>query len=120
MLRRIVRPKREEVAEDWLRLRNEELHNLYTSPNIIRVVKSRRVRWAGYVTRMGETKSACSILFVKPEGKRSLGTHRRRWEGSIRMHLKEIGLECLDFIRHSQNRDQWRGLLNTIMNLQVP
>jgi hypothetical protein len=76
MLRRIFGPKRDEVTEDWRKLHNEDLHNLYSSPNIIRMIKSRRMRWAGHVTRMGETRNASKILVGKPEGKRQLGRPR--------------------------------------------
>jgi hypothetical protein len=78
VLRRIFGPKRDDVTGDWRKLHNEELHKLYPSPNIIRMMKSRRMRWAGHVARMGETKDAYRILVGKPEGKRSLGRPRRR------------------------------------------
>jgi hypothetical protein len=93
VLRRIFVPKREEVVGGWRRLHNEELHNLYTSPKIIRVIKSRRIRWAEHLTRMGEMRNAYSIFFGKPERKGPLGKHRRRWEDNIRVYLREVGLE---------------------------
>jgi hypothetical protein len=82
------------VTGDWRKLHNEELHNLYSSPNIIRMIKSRKMRWAGHVARMGETTNAYRILVGKPEGKRPLG--RRRWVDNIKMYLREIGWYGLD------------------------
>jgi hypothetical protein len=78
VLRRIFGPKRDEVTGEWRKLHNEELHDLYSSPNIIRIIKSRRMRWAGHVTRMGEKRNACRLLVGKPEGKRPLGRPRCR------------------------------------------
>jgi hypothetical protein len=92
VLRRIFGPRRDDVTGDWRKLRNEELHNLYSSPNIIRMIKSRRMRWAGHVARMGETRNAYKILVGKPEGKRPLGRPRRRWVDNINMDLRQI--EC--------------------------
>jgi hypothetical protein len=91
VLRRIFGPKRDEVTGDWRKLHNEELHNLYSSSNIIRIIKSRRVRWAGRVARMGETRNAYTILVGKLEGKRQLGRPRRMWVDNIKMDLIEIG-----------------------------
>jgi hypothetical protein len=91
-LRRIFGPKREEVAGGWRRLHNEELHNLHTSPDIIRVIKSRRMRWAGHIACMGKMRNAYNILVGKPEGKRPLGRPRCRWK-NIRMDIKEIRWE---------------------------
>jgi hypothetical protein len=99
-------------------LHNEELHNLYSSPNIIRMIKSRRMRWAGHVARMGETRTASRILVGKPEGKRPLGRLRRRWVDNIKMDLGEIGWDGVDWIELAQDRDQWRALVNTVMNLR--
>jgi hypothetical protein len=117
MLRRIFGPKREEVAGGWRRLHNEELHNLYASPDIVRVIKSRRMGWAGHIGRMGEMKNACKILVGKWEGKRPLGRPRRRLEVNIRMDLKEIVWVTVDWILLS--RDQWRDFVNTVMNFRV-
>jgi hypothetical protein len=80
VLRRLFGPKRDEATGEWRKLHNEELHNLYSSPDIIRQVKSRRMRWAGHVTRMGEERKVYKVLVGKPEGKRPLGKPRRRWE----------------------------------------
>jgi hypothetical protein len=91
ILRRIFGPKRDEVTGEWRKLHNEELHNLYPYPDIIRQVKSRRMGWAGHVARMGEDRKVYKVLVGKPEGKRLLGRPRRRWEDGIIMDLREIG-----------------------------
>jgi hypothetical protein len=91
VLRRIFGPKRDEVTGEWRRLHNEELNDLNSSPNIIRVIKSRRMRWAGHVARMGEGRSVYSILVGIPGGRTPLGRHRRRWEDDIKMDLQEVG-----------------------------
>jgi hypothetical protein len=119
VLRKISGTKRDEVIEGWRKLHNEELHNLYCSPSIIRIIKS-RMRWAGQVARMGAKRKAYRILVGKPEGKRPLGRPTRRWEDNIRMDLREIGRGGMDWIDLAQNRDQWRALVNTVMNLRVP
>jgi hypothetical protein len=108
------------LTGDWRRLHNEELHNLYSSPNIIRMIKSRRLRWAGHVVRMEEKRNAYRILVGKPEGKRPLGRPRRRWVDNIKMDLREIRWDGMDWIELAQDRDQWRALVNTVMNLRVP
>jgi hypothetical protein len=89
--RRIFGPKRDDVTGDWRKLHNEKLHNLYSSPNIIRMIKSKRMRWAGRVARMEETRNAYRILVGKQEGKRPLGRPRRSWVDNIKMDLREIG-----------------------------
>jgi hypothetical protein len=104
----------------WRKLHNEELHNLYFSPNIIRMIKPRRMRWVGHVARMGETRNAYRILLGKPERKRPLGRPRRRWVDNIKMDLREIGWDGVDWSDLAQDRDQWRALVNTVMNLRVP
>jgi hypothetical protein len=91
VLRRIFGPKRDDVTEEWIKLHNDELHILYSSPNIIRQIKSRRLRWAGHVVRMREERNVYKVLMGNPEGKRPLERPRRRWEDGIRMDLKEIG-----------------------------
>jgi hypothetical protein len=108
------------VTGYWRKLHNEELHNLYSSPNIIRMIKSRRMRWAEHVARMGETRNAYRILVGKPEGKIPLGRPRRRWADNIKMDLREIGWDGRDWIELAQDKDQWRALLNTVMNLRIP
>jgi hypothetical protein len=120
VLRRIFGPKRVHVTGDWRKLHNEELHNLYYSPNTIRMIKSRRMRWAGHVGRMGEMRNVYRILVGNPEGKRPLGRPRRRWVDNIKMDLGEIGWDGVDWIELAQDRDQWRALVNTVMNLRVP
>jgi hypothetical protein len=118
VLRRIFGPKRDEVTGEKRKLHNE-LHILYSSPNIIRQIKSRRMRWAGHVARMGEERYVHRILMGKSEGKRPLGRPRRRWENGIRMDLREIGCRSVDWIQLAQDRDRWRALVNTVMNLRV-
>jgi hypothetical protein len=93
---------------------------LYSSHSIIRVIKARRMRWAGHVVCMGEVWGACIILVGKPEGRRPLGRHRRRWEDNIKMDLREIGFGDVDWIHLAQDRDRWWALVNTVMNLRVP
>jgi hypothetical protein len=94
VLRRIFGPKRDEVTGGWRKLHNEELHGLYSSPSIVRVIKARRMRWAGHVARMGEVRGAYNILVGRSEGRRPLGRPRRRWEDNIKMDLRGIGLGC--------------------------
>ena len=101
-------------------MHNEELSDLYSSPNIVQVIKSRRMRWAGHVARMGEERGACRVLVGKPEGKRPLGRPRRRWVYNIRMHLQEVGYGCMDWIGLAQDRDRWRTLVSAVMSLRVP
>jgi hypothetical protein len=104
----------------WTILRNEELHNLYSSPNIIKMAKSRRMRWTGHISRMGAKRNAYRLLVGNPEGKRPLGKPRHRWEDNIRADLKEMGWGGVDWIDLAQNRDMWRALVNMVMNLRVP
>jgi hypothetical protein len=106
VLRRIFGPKRDEVTGDWRKLHNEELHNFYSAPNLIRMYKSRRMRWAGHVARMGETRNACRILVGKPEAKTPLGRPRCRWVDSIKVDLREIGWDGRDWIDLAQDRYQ--------------
>jgi hypothetical protein len=106
VLRRIFGPKREEVTGEWRKLHSEELHNLYSSPDIIRQVKSRRMRWTGYIVRMGEDRKVYKVLVGKPEGKRPLVRPRPRWEDGIRIDLRDIGLGGVDWIRLAQDRDR--------------
>jgi hypothetical protein len=102
------------------KLHNEELHILHSSPNVIRTTKSRRMRLAGHVARMGEKRNAYRILVGKPEEKRSLGRPRHRWVDNIKIDLREIGRDVMDWIDLAQNRGRWRALVNTVMNLRVP
>jgi hypothetical protein len=112
VLRRIFGPKRDEVTGEWRRLHNEELHDLYSSPKIVRVIKSRRIRWTGHVARMVEHRGVYRVLVRKPEGKRPLGRHRRRWEDNIRMDLQDVGCRGVDWIGLYQDRDRWRALVS--------
>jgi hypothetical protein len=105
---------------DWRKLLNEELHNLYSSPSISRMIKSRRMRWAGHVARMVAKRNACRILVGKPTGKRPLGRPRRRWVDNIKMDLREIGYGGMDWIDLVQNSYERRALVNTVVNLRVP
>jgi hypothetical protein len=93
---------------------------LYSSPNIIRIIKSRRMRWAGHVAQMGEKRNVYRLLVGKPEGKRPLGRQRRRWMNNIKMDLLEIGLNVVDWIGLAQERYGWKDLRNSVMNLRVP
>jgi hypothetical protein len=108
------------VTGGWRKLHNEELHNLYSSPNIIRMRKSRRMRLAGHVARMGEKRNAYRILVGKPEGKRLLGKPRLRWVDNTEMDLREIGWGGMDWIDLAQDMNQLRALVNMVMNLRVP
>jgi hypothetical protein len=107
------------VTGEWRKLHNEELINLYSSPDIIRQVKSRRMRWAGHVARTGKERKVYKVLVGKPEGKRPLGRPRRRWEDGIRMDLRQFGLGGVDWIRLAQDRDRWRPVVSAVMNLRV-
>jgi len=98
VLRRIFGPRRNEVTREWRRLHNEELNDLYSSPNIVLVIKSRRMKWAGHVARMGEDRGVYRVLVGKPEGRRPLGRPRRRWVNNIRMDLQEVGCGHMDWI----------------------
>jgi hypothetical protein len=120
VMSRVFWRKRDEVTGEWRKLHNEELNDLYSLPNIVLVVKSRRMRWAGHVSRMGEERGVHRVLVGKPEGKRPLGKPRRRWEDNIKMDLQEVGLGCGDSIESAQNRDRWRALVSTVKNLRVP
>jgi hypothetical protein len=120
VLKRIFRPKRDEVTGGWRKLHNEKLHSLYSSPSIVRVIKARRMRWAGHMARMGKVRGAYNILVGRPEGRRPLGRPRRRCEDNIKMDVREIGFGDVDWIHWAQDRERWRDLVNTVMNLRVP
>jgi len=119
-LRRIFGPRRDEVTGEWRRLHNEELNNLYSSPNIVPMIKSRRMRWAGHVACMGEETGVHRVLVGKPEGRRPLVRPRRRWVDNIRMDLQEVGCGYMDWIGLAQDRDRWLTLVSAVMNLRVP
>jgi len=114
-----VNSKRDEVTGEWRKLHNEELRDLYSLPNIVRVLKSRRMRWAGHVARIEEGRGVHRVLVGKPEGKRPLVRPRRRWEDNINMGLWEVegGGDWMDL---AQDRDRWRALVNMVMNFRVP
>jgi hypothetical protein len=119
LLRRTFGLKRDEVTGGWRKLHNEELHNLYSSPSIIRLIKSRRVRGSWHVARRGKKRNAYRILVGSPEEKRPLRRTRRRWVDNIKMDLREIGWDGRDRIDLVQNMDQWRALVNTVMKPRV-
>jgi hypothetical protein len=119
VLRRIFGPKRDEVTGEWRKLHNEELRDLYSSQSLIRIIKSRRMRWAGHVARMGEKRNAYRLLIGKSEEKRPLGRPRRRWVDNIRMDLGEVEGGDVDWICLAQDRNRWRALVNSVLNLRV-
>jgi hypothetical protein len=119
VVKRISGTTRDEMAGGWRKLHNEELHKLYSSPYIITITTSRRIRWAGHVARMRAKRNACRVLVGVPEGKRPLGRSRRRWKKNNIIDLREIGCCGMDWIHLTQDRDQWRDLVTTVMNLQV-
>jgi hypothetical protein len=120
VLRKIFGPKRAEVMGEWRKLHNEELRDLYFSPSIIRIIKSRRMRWAGHVARMEGKRNAYRLLVGKPEGKRPLGRPRCWWVENIRTDLGVVGWGDVDWIGLAQNRNRWRALVNSVLNLRVP
>jgi len=120
VFRRIFGPRRDEVTGEWRRLHNEELNDLYTSPNTVRVIKSRRMRWAGHVARMCEERGAYRVLVGKPEGKRPLGRPRHRWVDNIRIDLQEVRCRYMDWIGLAQDRDRWQTIVSAVMNLRDP
>jgi len=106
VLRRIFGPRRDEITGEWRRLHNEELNDLYTSPNIVRVIKSTRMRWAGHVAHMDEERGVYRVLVGKPEGKRPLGRPRLRWVDNIKTNLQGVGCGYMDWIGRAQDRDR--------------
>jgi len=119
VLRRIFGPRKDEVTGEWRILHNDELNYLYSSPNIVQVIKSRRMRWAGHVACMGEEWGVYRSLVGKPQGKRPLGRPRRRWVDNIRMDLQEVGCGYMDWIGLAQDRERWRMLVSAVIN-RVP
>ena len=120
VLRRIFGPRRDEVTGEWRGLHNEELNDLYTSPNIVRMIKSRKMRRVGHVARMGEERGVYRVLVGKPEGRRPLRRPRRRWVDNIRMDLQEVGCGYMNWIGLAQDKDRWRTPVSAVMNLRVP
>jgi hypothetical protein len=115
----LFRPKREEDGW-WRKLYNDEVHSLYSSLNIVRVIKSRRMRWAGCVACTGEGRCVCRVLVGRPKGKRPLGGPRNRWEDNIKMDLTEIQIDGANWIHLAQDGVQWWAFVNMVMNLWVP
>jgi hypothetical protein len=115
---RLFGPEKDDVL--WRKLHNNELHSLYSSPSIVRMIKSRRMRWVGHVAHMGDGKGVYRVLVGTPEGKRSLGRPRHMWEGNIKMDLREMGIDEANWIWLAQNRVWWQALGNMVMNLWVP
>jgi hypothetical protein len=105
---------------EWRKLHNEELNDLYSSPNIVWGIKPRRMRWAEHVACVGERRGIYRFWMGEPEGKRPLGRPRHRWEDNIKMYLQEVGFRGMDWLKLAQDRDMWRALLNVVMNLRVP
>jgi hypothetical protein len=120
VLRRMFELKRDEMTERWRKLHNEEVHDLCSSPSIIRMIKSRRMRWVGHVARIGEKMNVYKLLAGKPEGKRLQERPRYRWVDNIKTDLVEIGWGGVDWIGLTEDRDKWRALVNVAMNLRVP
>jgi hypothetical protein len=120
VLRRVFGTKRDEVTRKLRKLYNEELSDLYYFPNIVRVVKSRRMRWAGHVVCMGEGRGVHRVLMGKLERKTRFGRPRRRWEDNIKMELQEVRGRCGDWAELAQDRERWRALVSTVMNFRVP
>jgi hypothetical protein len=120
VLRRIFGLKRDEVMGEWRKLHNEELCDFYSSPSIIRIIKSRRMRWAGHVARMGAKRNMYRLLVGKPEGKRLLRRPRHRWVDNFGMDLGEVGWGDVDWIGLARYRNRWRALVNLVMNLRIP
>jgi hypothetical protein len=120
VLRRIFGTKRDEVKGEWRKLHNKELHDLYSSQSIIRIIKSMRMRWAGHVARIGEKRNAYRLLVGKPEGKRPLGRQMRSWVDNIRLVLGEVGWGDVDWIGLAKDRNRWRARVKSVLNLRVP
>ena len=120
VLRRIFGPTKDEVTGEWRRLHNEELNDLYSSPNIVWVIKSRRMRWTGHVARVGDERGVYRFLVGKPDWRRPMRRPRRRWVDNIRTDLQEVGCGYMDWIGLVQDRDRWRTIVSAVLNLRVP
>ena len=117
VLRKIFGAKKDEITREWRKLHNAELHTLYSSPNIIRSLKSRQQM--GHVARMEQSRNAYRVLVGKPEGKRPLGKPRGRWEDNIKMDLREVGCNPGEWIDLAEDRDQWRAYVRAVLNLRI-
>ena len=120
VLRKIFGDKRDEITGEWKKLHNAELYELYSSHNIIRNLKWRRLRWTGHVARVEQFRNAYRVLVGKPENKGPLGRPRRRREDNIKMDLREVACDPRDWIALAEDRDQWRAYVRAVMNLRVP
>jgi hypothetical protein len=120
VLRKIFGPKKDEVTGEWRKVHNEELNDPYSSPNIVWAIKSRRMRWAGHVACVGESRGVYMILVRKPEGKRPIGKPRHTWEDNIKMDLQEVGCGGMDWIELAHDRDRWQPLVSAVTNFLVP
>jgi len=120
VLRKVFGPKRDEVTGEWRNQHNEELNDLYSLPSIVRVVESRRMRWAGHVACMGEDRGVHRLLVGKPEGKSPLGRPRRRWEDNIKVDFQEVGESRGEWMELAQDRDRWWALVVTVRDFRVP
>jgi len=119
VLRRIFGPKRGKITREWRKVHNEEINDLYSSPNIVWVIKWRRIRWVGHVARMGRREAYTGFWWGKPEGKRPLGRPRHRWEDNFKMDLQEVGRGGMVWIELAQENDRWWAFVNVVMNLWV-
>jgi hypothetical protein len=117
--RRIFGPKRNEVTGEWRKPHNEELNDLYCSPRIVRMIKSRRMRQAGHVACMRDRRGVYRVLVGKPEGKRPLGRPRCSWEDYIKTDLQEVGWGGKEWIDLAHDRERWQALLTVVMNIKV-
>ena len=118
-LRVIFEAKKDEVTGEWRKLNNEELNDMYFSPNNVRVIKSRIMRWVEHVALVGDWRGVYKVLMGKPEGKRPLGRRRRRWDYNIKMDLQEVGCGGMDWMELAHGKDRWLALVNVVMNLRV-
>jgi hypothetical protein len=118
--RRVFEPKRDDVIGEWRKMHNKELNDLYSLPHIVRVVKSIRTRWAGYVMHMGVDRVVHRVLMEKPEGKRPLGRPRHRWEDNIKMDVQDVVWGHGDGMELPQDRDRWQPIVGKVWDFRVP
>jgi hypothetical protein len=112
--------RRDKVTGEWRKLHNKELRDLYSSPSIIRIIKSKRMRWVRNVARMGKKRNAYMLSVGKLKRKRPLGRPRHKWADNIRMDLGQVGWGDVDWIGKAQDTNRWRALVNSVLNLRVP